>query len=92
MVSGPGRLLEADQLTTDPDTLSKDHKGAFWSVGGKFGSTKEYESVHTADFAPYKSKHNGGLRFKELRQWSTSISLPGPETTPEAPPSQDATG
>ena len=47
--------------TTDPETLSKDHKGVFWSVRGKFGSTKEYESVHTADFAPYKSKHNGGL-------------------------------
>ena len=49
------------KLTNDPDTLSKDHKGVFWSVRGKFGSTKEYESVHTADFAPYKSKHNGGL-------------------------------
>ena len=33
----------------------------------------------------------GGLRSKELRQWSTSISLPEPETTLEAPPSQDAT-
>jgi len=33
-----------------------------------------------------------GLRSKELRQWSISISLPGPETTPVAPPSLDATG
>ena len=34
----------------------------------------------------------GGLRSKELRQWSTSITLPGPESTLEAPHSQDATG
>ena len=34
----------------------------------------------------------GGLRSKELRQWSNSITLPGPETTLEAPHSQDATG
>ena len=46
------------KLTTDPETLSKDHKGVFWS---KIGSTNEYECVHTADFTPYKSKHNGGL-------------------------------
>ena len=60
---------------------------------GYYGSTKEYECVHTADFALYKSKYNaGGLRSKELRQWSTSINLPEPETTLEAPPSQDATG
>ena len=47
--------------TTDPETLSKDHKGVFWSVRGRIGSTKEYQCVHTADFAPYKSKYNGGL-------------------------------
>ena len=26
--------------TTDPETLSKDHKGVIWSVRGKIGSTK----------------------------------------------------
>ena len=34
----------------------------------------------------------GGLRSKELRQWSTSITLPGPETTLQAPHFQEATG
>ena len=47
--------------TTDPETFSKDHKGVFWFVWGKNGSTKEYECVHTADFATYKSKHNEWL-------------------------------
>ena len=36
-------------------------KGVFWFVWGKNGSTKEYECVHTADFARYKSKYNGRL-------------------------------
>ena len=31
--------------TTDPETLSKDHKGVFWSVRGKIGSTKEFCSI-----------------------------------------------
>ena len=62
------------------------------STGGKNGSTNEYECVHTADFAPSQNTTMGGLRSKELRQWSTSITLPGPETTLEAPHSQDATG
>ena len=30
------------------------------STGGKIDSTNEYECFHTADFAPYKSKHNNG--------------------------------
>ena len=54
-------LVGCLKLTTDPDTLSKDHKGVFWSLRGKFGPTNEYESVHAADFAPNNSKHNGGL-------------------------------
>ena len=49
-------LVGCLKLTNDPNTLSKEHKGVFWSLRGKFGSIKEYESVHTADFAPYKSK------------------------------------
>ena len=47
--------------TTDPDPLSKYFKWVFCSLRGKIGHIKEYEDVHTADFAPYKSKHNGEL-------------------------------
>ena len=38
----------------------------FCSLRGKIGHIKENEDVHTADFAPYKSKHNGGLALADL--------------------------
>ena len=80
--------------TTDPDPLSKDSKWVFCSLRGKIGHIKEYEDVHTAGFAPYKSKHNGELTLYGVDAMvrSTSSSLPGPESTLEAPISQDATG
>ena len=87
-------LVGCLKLTTDPDTLSKDHKGVFWSMRGKFDSTKEYDLNLFIQLILLHTSQNtmGGLRSKELRQWSTSITLPGPETTLEAPHSQDATG
>ena len=78
--------------TTDPGTLSKDHKGVFWSVRGKIGSTKDMNVFIQLILIRTSQNTMGGLRSKDLRQWSTSIILPGPETTLEAPPSQDATG
>ena len=77
--------------TTDPETLSKDHKGVLWSVRGTMALLKNM-NVFIQLILLYTSQNTmGGLRSKELRQWSTSISLPEPETTLEAPPSQDAT-
>ena len=78
--------------TADPETLSKDHKGVFWSVRGKIGSTKDMNVFIQLILIRTSQNTMGGLRSKDLRQWSTSIILPGPETTLEAPPSQDATG
>ena len=78
--------------TTDLETLSKDHKGVFWSVRGKIGSTKDMNVFIQLILIRTSQNTMGGLRSKDLRQWSTSIILPGPETTLEAPPSQDATG
>ena len=78
--------------TTDLETLSKDHKGVFWSVRGKIGSTKDVNVFPQLILIRTSQNTMGGLRSKDLRQWSTSIILPGPETTLEAPPSQDATG
>ena len=41
------------------------------------------------DFAPSQNAM-GGLRSKDFMRWSTKGSLPGPESTLEAPASQDA--
>ena len=73
-------------------SLSKDHKGVFWSMRGKIGSTKDMNVFIQLILIRTSQNTMGGLRSKDLRQWSTSIILPGPETTLEAPPSQDATG
>ena len=80
--------------TTDPDPLSKDCKWVFCSLTGKIGHIKEYEDVHIAGFAPYKSKHNGELTLYGVDAMvrSTSSSLPGPASTLEAKFSQDVTG
>ena len=42
----------------------------------------------TNDLAPYKSKRKGGLGLKGV--YAVVSSLPGPESTLEAPASQDA--
>ena len=77
--------------TTDPETLSKDHKGVFWSVRGTMALLKDMNVFIQLILLHTSQNTMAGLRSKELRQWSTSISLPGPETTLEATPSQDAT-
>ena len=78
--------------TTDPETLSKDHKGVFWSVRGTMALLKNMNVFIQLILLDTSQNTMGGLRSKELRQWSNSITLPGPETTLEAPHSQDATG
>ena len=68
--------------TTDPDPLSKDCKWVFCSLTGKIGHIKEYEDVHTAGFAPYKSKHNGELTLYGV---DAVVNLKQPESTQDVP-------
>ena len=59
-----------------------------WCV--KLAISKNIKMLIQRFFVPYRSKHNRGLCSEDLMQWSNSSSLPGPESTMEAPASQDA--
>ena len=81
--------------TTDPETLSKDQRRALVCEASPRDTMDLLKNMNVfIQLILLDTSQNtmGGLRSKELRQWSTSITLPGPETTLEAPHSQDATG
>ena len=59
--------------TTDPETLSKDHKGVFWSVRGTMALLKNMNVFIQLILLHTSQNTMLGLRSKELRQWSTSI-------------------
>ena len=81
--------------TTDPETLSKDQRRALVCEASPRDTMALLKNMNVfIQLILLDTSQNtmGGLRSKELRQRSTSITLPGPETTLEAPHSQDATG
>ena len=54
--------------TTDPETLSKDHKGVFWSVRGTMALLKNMNVFIQLILLDTSQNTMGGLRSKELRQ------------------------
>ena len=78
--------------TTDPETLSKDQRRALVCEASPRDTMDLIKNMNVFIQLILLENAMGGLRSKELRHWSTSITLPGPEATLEAPHSKDATG
>ena len=96
---GPGdknsRLPCGDFLGIRPD-ISKYHNGKLGSLQllywfGKIIHDQIWAIISRRTILLHTNQSAmGGLRSKEFMQWSTKGSLPGPESTLEAPASQDA--